>query len=285
MSLNAHKLGGARRKNGHKSMCSCHICENMTAKAKRGGYQEELEKEKEKLNGGSKKKNGHKKDCTCPICKNMANSKKGGRLEEGSRPGGQSFEGGEDPPDIENQIDKEPGDEEEGGIAATTAPIAKASSTDYDDLDAAEKGFSRLSEAVEKLAVLKTSTTSSISIPDIIQSFYKAMSDDFNAPILLAKIFDAVKYINSVNDGKATITKQDLELLSVEINSFVTDVLGLTLEKLNSDAKLSPVMDLVLDIRKSARENKDWTTSDKIRDGLAIAGIEVKDGKEGTTWN
>ena len=154
-----------------------------------------------------------------------------------------------------------------------------------DSLDAAEKGFSRLSEAVEKLAVLKTSTTSSVSIPDIIQSFYKAMSDDFNAPILLAKIFDAVKYINSVNDGKATITKQDLELLSVEINSFVTDVLGLTMEKLNSDAKLAPVMDLVLDIRKSARENKDWTTSDKIRDGLAIAGIEVKDGKEGTTWN
>ena len=154
-----------------------------------------------------------------------------------------------------------------------------------DSLDAAEKGFSRLSEAVEKLAVLKTSATSSVSIPDIIQSFYKAMSDDFNAPILLAKIFDAVKYINSVNDGKATITKQDLELLSVEINSFVTDVLGLTMEKLNSDAKLAPVMDLVLDIRKSARENKDWTTSDKIRDGLAIAGIEVKDGKEGTTWN
>ena len=154
-----------------------------------------------------------------------------------------------------------------------------------DSLDAAEKGFSRLSEAVEKLAMLKTSATSSVSIPDIIQSFYKAMSDDFNAPILLAKIFDAVKYINSVNDGKATITKQDLELLSVEINSFVTDVLGLTMEKLNSDAKLAPVMDLVLDIRKSARENKDWTTSDKIRDGLAIAGIEVKDGKEGTTWN
>ncbi len=154
-----------------------------------------------------------------------------------------------------------------------------------DSLDAAEKGFSRLSEAVEKLAVLKTSATSSVSIPDIIQSFYKAMSDDFNAPILLAKIFDAVKYINSVNDGKATITKQDLEMLSVEINSFVTDVLGLTMEKLNSDVKLAPVMDLVLDIRKSARENKDWTTSDKIRDGLAIAGIEVKDGKEGTTWN
>lgn len=154
-----------------------------------------------------------------------------------------------------------------------------------DSLDAAEKGFSRLSEAVEKLAVLKTSATSSVSIPDIIQSFYKAMSDDFNAPILLAKIFDAVKYINSVNDGKATITKQDLEMLSVEIHSFVTDILGLTMEKLNSDAKLAPVMDLVLDIRKSARENKDWTTSDKIRDGLAIAGIEVKDGKEGTTWN
>jgi hypothetical protein len=69
------KLGGAKRKNGHKSNCTCHICENMVAKAKRGGYKEDLEKEREKKMGGSKKKNGHKKDCDCPICKNMKNKK------------------------------------------------------------------------------------------------------------------------------------------------------------------------------------------------------------------
>ena len=69
------QLGGAKRKNGHKSTCSCHICENIKNKAKRGGYQEDLEKEKLKRMGGSKKKNGHKPDCECPICKNMKNAK------------------------------------------------------------------------------------------------------------------------------------------------------------------------------------------------------------------
>jgi hypothetical protein len=72
------KLGGAKRKNGHKSDCSCHICENMKNKAKRGGYEEEAEKEEENQLGGSKKKNGHRKNCDCPICKNMKKSKKGG---------------------------------------------------------------------------------------------------------------------------------------------------------------------------------------------------------------
>ena len=154
-----------------------------------------------------------------------------------------------------------------------------------DSLSAAEKGFARLSEAIEKLPTLKVSENSSLDVSEMIQGFYKAMSDDFNAPILLSKIFDTVKYINNINDGNASISKEDLELLSIEINSFVGDVLGLTIEKANSDSKLAPVMDLVLEIRKSARENKDWTTSDQIRDGLAAAGIEVKDGKEGTTWN
>ena len=154
-----------------------------------------------------------------------------------------------------------------------------------DSLNAAEKGFTRLSEAVAKLETLKASDNSSQDVQEIVSGFYTAMSDDFNAPILLSKLFDAVKYINSISDGKATISQVDLTLLSSEIISFVGDVLGLTFEKANSDSKLAPVMDLVLDIRKAARETKDWTTSDKIRDGLAAAGIVVKDGKDGTTWN
>lgn len=76
------KLGGAKRKNGHKLDCTCHICENMKNKAKRGGYEEEVKIEEEKMMGGSKKKNGHRKDCKCPICKNMKNAKKGGDGEE-----------------------------------------------------------------------------------------------------------------------------------------------------------------------------------------------------------
>ena len=74
--INEAKLGGARRKNGHKKDCSCHICENMRKKAQRGGYEEDIKNEQEKLLGGSKKKNGHKKDCMCPICKNMQNASK-----------------------------------------------------------------------------------------------------------------------------------------------------------------------------------------------------------------
>jgi hypothetical protein len=76
--INDSKLVGGKRKNGHKANCSCHICENMKNKAKRGGYEEEVEKEKENMMGGSKKKNGHRKACKCPICKNMKNSKKRG---------------------------------------------------------------------------------------------------------------------------------------------------------------------------------------------------------------
>ena len=142
-----------------------------------------------------------------------------------------------------------------------------------------------MSEAINKLDKLQVSENSSQDVQAIVDSFYKAMNDDFNAPILLANIFEAVKYINSISDGKATISKEDLNSLSTEINSFVLDVLGLELQEANTDSKLGPVMDLVLDIRKNARENKDWTTSDKIRDGLAAAGIVVKDGKEGTTWS
>lgn len=77
------QLGGARRKNGHKVNCTCHICENMKNKAKRGGYQDDEEKKIMKMNGGSKKKNGHKMNCSCPICKNMKNkTKRGGDGDE-----------------------------------------------------------------------------------------------------------------------------------------------------------------------------------------------------------
>ena len=75
-NVTAMKLGGAKRKNGHKMNCECHICQNMKNKAKRGGYKDDAEKEKLKMMGGSKKKNGHKPDCNCPICKNMRNAKK-----------------------------------------------------------------------------------------------------------------------------------------------------------------------------------------------------------------
>ena len=153
-------------------------------------------------------------------------------------------------------------------------------------LNTAEKGYEKLMDAVKELGNLTTSESSSMDVGGLVASFYDAMNDDFNAPILVANLFEAVKAINTIKEGKATITPADLELLSKEVKAFVFDVLGLA--PLNSvggdDSKLEGVMDLVLNLRQQARENKDWGTSDKIRDGLAAAGLVVKDGKDGTTW-
>jgi cysteinyl-tRNA synthetase len=136
-----------------------------------------------------------------------------------------------------------------------------------------------------KRAFLAVSKQSSFDVNALVQNFYAAMNDDFNAPILVAHLFDAVKHINLINDGKETISESDKILLTKEISSFVEVVLGLELTVGSTDSKLNPVMDLVIELRQQARENKDWTTSDKIRDGLAAAGIVIKDGKDGTTWD
>ncbi len=151
-------------------------------------------------------------------------------------------------------------------------------------LVAAEKGYNKLMEAVSLLEKLEASAESSLDVNELINSFYAAMDDDFNAPILVANLFEAVKFINSVNDKKATISKIDLASLTEAMLGFVQGVLGIKNADSGADNKLAPVMDLVLDLRQEARANKDWGTSDKIRDGLAAAGIVVKDEKDGSSW-
>lgn len=152
-------------------------------------------------------------------------------------------------------------------------------------LNAAEKGYARLNDALSLVSKLSTSSTSSFDVAALIESFYSAMNDDFNAPILVANLFEAAKKINLINDGKETISANDLITLHQELLRFVEGVLGLSSAQANESRQLAPVMDLVLTLRQQAREQKDWATSDKIRDGLAAAGITVKDGKEGTTWS
>ena len=154
-----------------------------------------------------------------------------------------------------------------------------------DALNAAEKGFNRLNDAITLLPKLSTFAESSFDVQALIDSFYEAMNDDFNAPILVANLFEAAKRINLINDGKETISADDLKLLSTEVHRFVEQVLGIQLEQEGAGSKLAPVMDLVLTLRQQAREQKDWATSDKIRDGLAAAGIVIKDGKDGTSWS
>jgi cysteinyl-tRNA synthetase len=154
-----------------------------------------------------------------------------------------------------------------------------------DALLAAEKGYDRLMEAYAQLDRLTAGPSSSVQVSELIEKCYAAMNDDFNTPILIAHLFDAVKFINSCLAGSATISAEDLHILHSEMKAFVEDVLGLEGQKEQGHDKLSPVMDLVLELRQEARERKDWPTSDKIRDGLSAAGITVKDGKEGTTWS
>ena len=152
-------------------------------------------------------------------------------------------------------------------------------------LNAAEKGFEKLMLAIENLLALVPSSNSNINTKVLVDGLYAAMDDDFNTPALVACLFDAVKQINAIIKGRATINKEDLSILQKEISVFVFEVLGLQrpTEK-SDDQRLSNVMALVLELRGSARENKDWITSDKIRDGLSNAGIVVSDGKDGASW-
>lgn len=152
-------------------------------------------------------------------------------------------------------------------------------------LRAAEKGYQRLTDAMSLLEKLETSDSSSKNVDELISSFYEAMNDDFNAPILVANLFEGVRFIYSINDGKASITKADLDKLTTELKAFFFNVLGFTSSVEVGDDRLSPVMDLVLELRQDARDKKDWPTSDKIRDGLDDAGISVRDSNTGTTWD
>jgi cysteinyl-tRNA synthetase len=156
-----------------------------------------------------------------------------------------------------------------------------------DALIAAEKGYNRLMDAMAKLSGLPTSpATSGLDVAQWKNDCYAAMNDDFNSPILIAQLFDAVKFINSVADGKATVTAADLGVMTATMHAFVFDVLGLTQasEGQGTD-KLDAAMKVLIDLRLRARNDKNWALSDKIRDELAANGIVLKDGKDGTTYS
>lgn len=156
-----------------------------------------------------------------------------------------------------------------------------------DAIVAAEKGYKRLMEALSLLKDLPTSTQSSVAIEDWKQLCYDAMNDDFNTPILIAHLFEGVRYINVIKDGKETITVEDLASFTTAIEAFVFEVLGLENEKItdSSNDKLEGTIQLLIDMRKQARENKNFALSDQIRDQLLALGIQLKDGKEGTTFS
>ena len=152
-----------------------------------------------------------------------------------------------------------------------------------DALDASEKGFKRLMSAIGLLDKLKVASISEINITEIEAKLAAAMNDDFNSPILIAELFDIARIINSIHDGKTNISETDLEKLKSLTKAYIEDVLGLK-DDLQATNDLAPVMDFILKIRKEAKENKDYLTSDKIRIGLNEIGFQLKDGKEETSW-
>jgi cysteinyl-tRNA synthetase len=153
---------------------------------------------------------------------------------------------------------------------------------------ASEKGFHRLMDAYHLLDELPISNSSSFNVAEWKQKCYDAMNDDFNSPILIANLFEAVKQINSIKEGKVSITSEDLEQLKTTMSDFIFEVLGLVdihVAANDSSEKLSGTVELLIKLRAEARANKDFATSDQIRDELQKMGIQLKDGKEGTTFS
>jgi cysteinyl-tRNA synthetase len=156
-----------------------------------------------------------------------------------------------------------------------------------DAIVAAEKGYKRLMEAIESLKELDFSANSTLDIASWKQSCFDAMNDDFNTPILIAQLFEGVRFINLLKEGKETLTATDLKIFSTAMQAFVFDVLGLEDEKISdtNNDKLEGTVNMLIEMRKQARDNKNFALSDQIRDQLIALGIQLKDGKEGTTFS
>jgi cysteinyl-tRNA synthetase len=155
-----------------------------------------------------------------------------------------------------------------------------------DGIVAAEKGFNRFMEGLDILKEIQPNTTSTLDIASWKQNCYDAMNDDFNTPILIAQLFEGIKYINLLNDKKETLTHADLQTLKETLHSFLFDVIGIKDEKAtaNNSEKLEGVIEMLIKMREEARANKNFTLSDQIRDQLLALGIQLKDGKEGTAF-
>ena len=155
-------------------------------------------------------------------------------------------------------------------------------------LQAAEKGLDRLMKGIEALDKVKPAAVSTVDPAELETRCRAAMDDDLNSPMVISALFDWVRTINSLVDGKQTIAAEDLERLKATVHRYAFDILGLRDEKAAGAASgrdyVTPLVEMLLAERMQARAAKDWAASDRIRDGLAAAGIRVKDRKDGSDW-
>jgi cysteinyl-tRNA synthetase len=153
-------------------------------------------------------------------------------------------------------------------------------------LQAAEKGLQKLMKAIESLSRLKPSDQSTVDVLKLREKCYEALNDDLNSPGVLSTLFDGVRYINSIIDGTEKIDIAGIESLKELFNTFVFEILGLKNESAAMDDEnlTGELMKIIIDLRQTAKNNKDWPTSDKIRTELKSAGIIIKDLKDGAEW-
>ncbi|ESU20493.1 cysteine--tRNA ligase [Flavobacterium cauense R2A-7] len=152
---------------------------------------------------------------------------------------------------------------------------------------ASEKGYNRLMEALSDLTAIQPAATSTFDVNVWKQTCYDAMNDDFNSPILIAQLFEGVRYTNLMKDGKESLNPTDFDVFKKTMFAFVHDILGLQdkNEMATNNDKLEGVVNMLIGMRNEARANKNWGLSDEIRDKLLELGIQLKDGKEGTTFS
>jgi cysteinyl-tRNA synthetase len=153
-------------------------------------------------------------------------------------------------------------------------------------LQASEKGLQKLMKAMETLNKLQPAPESTADIARLSQKCYEAMNDDLNSPVLISSLFEGVRIINSITDGSEKVNEEDLLSLKKLFKVFVTDILGLKDENAGkTDEKLAEdLMKIIIDLRQDAKNKKEWTASDKIRNDLKNAGIILKDKKDGADW-
>lgn len=153
-------------------------------------------------------------------------------------------------------------------------------------LIAAEKGLAKLTAAVKLLPKLKAAENSTEDINKWVERCYEAMNDDFNTPKLIAELFDATRIINSTFENKMTLNATDIQLLNSHFKLFLFDILGLKNEENNNQQveETEDLMKIILDVRQTAKENKNWEIADAIRQKLNDIGIVIKDTKEGAIW-
>lgn len=165
---------------------------------------------------------------------------------------------------------------------------------DFSDeaLQAGEKGLDRLIGGIKAIERVKVSPASDNATAEAVASLrekcYEAMNDDMQTPVVISHLFEACKIVNTVIDHKASISASDKDELSATMRLFAYDILGLREEKADDgglrEEAFAKVMDMVLELRSKAKAEKDWATSDRIRNELAAAGFEIKDTKDGAVW-